>query len=112
MPVHDYIPVSPDDMPYQQEIDLDSGNYLFTFQWNEIDRQFTVDLYEADGVTPIWLGEILVLNQPLWRGINAPNLPIESIIPMDESGNETEINPGNLGDTVQLCIDDIPEGES
>ena len=55
MPVHDYIPISPDDIPYQQEIDLDSGSYLFGFQWNEIDQSLTVDIYQLDG-TPIWLG--------------------------------------------------------
>ena len=110
MPVHDYIPISPDDFPYQQEIDLDSGSYLFGFQWNEIDQSLTVDIYQLDG-TPIWLGEVATLNQPLWHGINAPGLPTETIIPMDESGNEDEIDLGNLGDTVQLCIDDIPDGE-
>lgn len=110
MPVHDYIPISSDDIPYQQEIDLDSGSYLFGFQWNGIDQSLTVDIYQLDG-TPIWLGEVATLNQPLWRGINAPGLPTETIIPMDESGNEDEIDLGNLGDTVQLCIDDIPDGE-
>lgn len=110
MPVHDYIPVFPDDMPYEQEIDLDSGNYLFVFQWNKTDRVFTVDVSDLEG-NLIRGGEVLVLNQPLWRNINMDGLPLETILPLDESGNETGIDPGNLGDTVQLCIDDIPEGE-
>ncbi|GHP12963.1 hypothetical protein YK48G_03880 [Lentilactobacillus fungorum] len=110
MPVHDYIPVLPDDMPYEQEIDLDSGNYLFTFQWNETDRVFTVDVSDLEG-NLIRGGEVLVLNQPLWRNINVDGLPLETITPLDESGNETELDPGNLGDTIQLCIDDIPDGE-
>ena len=82
---------------------------IFRFLY-EIDQLLTVDIYQLDG-TPIWLGEVATLNQPLWHGINAPGLPIETIIPMDESGNEDEIDLGNLGDTVQLCIDDIPDGE-
>lgn len=106
MPQHDFIPVEPDDMPYTQEVELGETDYLFTFQWNETDRIFTVDIADTEG-NPIWLGEVLVLNQPLWRNINNPNLPIETIIPMDESGTETEIDPGNLGDTIQLVIADL-----
>ncbi|MFS8170910.1 phage baseplate plug protein, partial [Lactiplantibacillus plantarum] len=69
-----------------------------------------IDVYTLDGVA-IRQGEVLVLNQPLWRNINIDGLPAETIIPLDESGNEIEIDPGNLGDTVNLCIDDIPDGE-
>ena len=35
------------------------------------------------------------------------DLPFESIIPYDISGKETDINPDNLGKTVQLIIDDL-----
>lgn len=110
MTVHDTIPIEPDDMPYNRQVDLDSGSYIFGFQWNEIDRTFTIDISTLDGVA-IRQGEVLVLNQPLWRNINIDGLPAETIIPLDESGNEIEIDPGNLGDTVNLCIDDIPDGE-
>jgi len=106
MAVHDTIEVDPDDFPYTQSVDLSDGVLLFTFQWNEIDQHFTVDVADAEG-NDIRKGEVMILNQPLWRNINLDGLPTDTIIPMDESGNETEINPGNLGDTVQLCIDDI-----
>lgn len=106
MIVHDYIPVNPDDMPYQQAVELGDTTYIFGFQWNEIDRTFSVDLYDAQG-NPIWLGEVIHLNQYLWRGINNPDLPMEAILPMDESGTATDIDPGNFGDTVKLIIDDL-----
>lgn len=108
MTVHDTIEVTPADMPYTQEIDLVDGTFSFTFQWNNIDECFTVDVADAEG-NAIRQGEVVILNQPLWRNINDDGLPTETIIPMDESGNETSIDRGNFGDTVQLCIDDIGE---
>lgn len=106
MSIHDTIEVDADDFPYTQFVDLSDGVFLFTFQWNETDQHFTVDVADAEG-NDIRKGEVLILNQALWRGINDDALPTDTIIPMDESGNETQIDPGNLGDTVQLCIDDI-----
>lgn len=111
MPVHDYIPVNPDDMPYQQPVELGDTIYLFGFQWNKFSRTFLVDLYDAEG-NPIRMGEPLILNQALWRGISDPNLPMETIIPYDESGTETDIDPGNLGSTVNLLIDDLGRDDS
>ncbi|KRN13470.1 hypothetical protein IV37_GL000192 [Fructilactobacillus fructivorans] len=60
----------------------------------------------------IYAGERLVLNQPLWRGIWNPNLPMEPLIPLDDSGKETNINPANLNETVFLCVVDGEEDQS
>ena len=104
---YDCLPIeNVDEFPYTVEIPLGNFSYLFTFIWNPIDRQFLINIDQMDE-TPIYHGEVLHLNQPLWRGINVPNLPFESIIPYDISGKETDINPDNLGNTVQLIIDDL-----
>lgn len=36
MTVHDTIPIEPDDMPYNRQVDLDSGSYIFGFQWSQL----------------------------------------------------------------------------
>lgn len=110
MTVHDYLEdVNPDDFPYQREYEIDGVSKLWGFQWSDITRQFTVDIFELDG-TPIYLGEPMIIYQPLWRGIDFPGLPTKTIMPLDESHQQTELDPGNLGDTVQLCIMDL-EGD-
>ena len=110
MAEHDTIEVNPDDMPYTQPIDLIDGTFNFTFQWNDTDECFTVDVADAEG-NMIRAGEVIVLNQPLWRNIPDDNLPVETIVPLDESGNETEIDRSNFGNTVQLCIDDLSDDD-
>lgn len=108
---HDYIPISVDDMPYSQEIELLETSFIFKFYYNEVDDKFYVDLYDYDG-NLIRSGEPLVLNQPLWRNISDDTLPAETIVPIDESGLATEITADNLGITVQLCIDDLGDDEN
>ncbi|MFC6180353.1 phage baseplate plug family protein [Lactiplantibacillus daowaiensis] len=103
MALRDTIEVVPDDMPYSQEITLDSGVYFFTFQYNKIDQQFTIDIADLEG-NDIKTGIVVMAGQPLWT-VNKPGLPAETIIPMDESGNETEVTFGNFGDTMNLAID-------
>lgn len=103
---HDYIDVNVDDMPYSQTIELADTSYLFSFYQNPYNDQFYVDLYDYDG-NLIKAGEQLVLNRPLWRNISNDSLPVETITPMDESGQATEINEDNLGTKVMLCIDDL-----
>lgn len=109
MALHDTIEVYPDLMPYTQQIDLDSGSYLFSFQYNEVDQQFTIDIADLEGNT-IKAGIVVMAGQPLWT-VNLVGLPAETIIPMDESGNEIEVTFGNFGDTMQLVIDGS-EGDS
>lgn len=106
MSVHDYINVDPDDFPYKQEVELDGITKRWIFQWNDLARIMTVDLEELDG-TEIYSGEPLILYQELWRGLNLPGLPYETIMPLDESHQEVSINPGNLGSTVKLAILDL-----
>lgn len=107
---HDYIPIDVDSMPYVEPIELGDNTYNFRFFYNEINDTFYVDVSDYDG-NLILPSEPLMLNQPLWRNINNEDLPVETIIPMDESGVETEINADNLGDTVQLCIDNLGDDD-
>lgn len=104
--IHDYIPIDINAIPYVQDIQLGDTSYQFKVYYNELSDTFYVDIADYDG-NIIQASEPILLNQPLWRNINNDDLPIETIIPIDESGLATEVNADNLGQTVQLCIDDI-----
>lgn len=108
--MHDYIQVDVSAIPYTQSIELADTIYDFRFTYNAISDVFYVDISDYDG-NLIQASEPILLNQPLWRNINDDNLPIETIIPMDESNIATRVTPNNLGDTVQLYIDDAGDDE-
>jgi len=104
------IEVDPEQMPYTTDVTLGGNDYQLTWQWNDIDRHFTVDIADAGG-NPIYKGEVVIWGQTLWRLINFPGLPTDSIVPVDESGQEHDIDPGTFGDTVLPLIDDIDDDD-
>lgn len=103
---HDYIEIDTDSMPYSQQVELADNSYIFKFYQNPINGVIYIDLYDYSN-NLIQAGEPLLINQPLWRNINKAGLPIETLIPLDESNTETEVTMDNLGQTVQLCIEDL-----
>lgn len=104
--IHDYIPIDINEIPYVQDVQLADTSYQIKIYYNEVADTFYLDIADYDG-NLIQASEPILLNQPLWRNINNDDLPVETIVPMDESGLATEVNADNLGQTVQLCIDDI-----
>ncbi|WP_436704229.1 phage baseplate plug family protein [Lactiplantibacillus plantarum] len=106
MAQRDYIPVDVDDLPELFELDIDDVTYVFGINYNEIGGFYTVDLYDEDE-NPIVLGEKMVLNHRLWANLVDRRLPMRDIVPMDESGKATDVNPKTLGQTVFLYLDDL-----
>jgi len=110
MTERDQIEVDKEDLPYQFDLDVENTTYTFSFQYNDVLQVFTVDLYDSDG-NAIILGEPLILNQPLWYGRDDERLPVWDIVPMDESGQTTELTYDNFGVSVFLLIDDLVAGD-
>ncbi|MFC6202570.1 phage baseplate plug protein [Lactiplantibacillus nangangensis] len=106
MAQRDYIPVDVDDLPEQFELDIDDVTYVFGMNYNEVGGFYTVDLYDEDE-NPIVLGEKMVLNHRLWANLVDRRLPMRDIVPMDESGKASDVNPDTLGKTVFLYLDDL-----
>lgn len=104
MSLRPYIPVDVDNLPEKFEFDFGEVTYTIKVDYNSVGNFFTVDLFDAN-MTPIILGEKLVLNKSLWLGLNDENLPYETIVPMDEAGKETELTKENFGKTVFLFLD-------
>jgi len=101
-----YIPIDMDSLPEEFPFDFGTESFLIGINHNKSQDIFTIDIYDG-AENPIKLGEPLVLNQQLWADIYDDRLPAETIIPMDESGVETEITAENFGVTVFLYIDDV-----
>lgn len=106
MTLRDYIPVDKEDLPVYFEYDFGDTTYNLGFNYNVTHDFFTIDIYD-DAFNPIVLGEKLIYGKQLWSGIVNAELPSETLIPFDESGQETEITYDNFGETVFLFIDDI-----
>ncbi|EEI19568.1 hypothetical protein G8J22_02365 [Lentilactobacillus hilgardii] len=105
MSLRDKLIVNKDSLP--EDFTLPSGTddfELILFYRPRYDN-FYFDLYDANG-EPLIKGEKLVYGMPLWN-INDTRLPTETIIPMDESGIETDVSWDNFQESVFLYYDDL-----
>lgn len=111
-PFHDYISIDTnsimDNGSYTQPIVLDDGTWYFTFKWNAIDRSFTVDIADDDGI--IKSGVPLRLGVPLWFNNSDPRLPSDTLEPLSNDFDK-DITPVNLNQSVFLCIVDTDESD-
>lgn len=100
------IDVDKSKIPYQFQIMLGGVRYGMEWQYNKTSGQFTCTLYDAVGNVLVY-GEPLVYGNtmfsPLCRGTS---LPAVDLVPLDESGEESEITWENFGETVFLTLDD------
>lgn len=110
MTIRDSIEVDLNNLPDRFDMDVENESYTFVFQYNDVSEQFTVDLLDEEN-EPIVEGYPLVLDVPLFDGINNSKLPVWRIVPMDESDQEVELLPDNFQNTVKLLIDDIDLGD-
>lgn len=109
--IRDVLEIDNDSIPYSFDMDIEDQTYTLTINYNTISREYSVDLFTEEG-TPIYLNYKLVLNQPLWFGIEDPRLPAWQLVPYDESGHEKTIDELNFNKTIFISIDDLEEGDS
>ena len=100
----DTIEVQKELIPYKCDIVLAGELFALQFNYNSTVDLFTVDLYK-DGVL-VCAGEPIVYGVPLWQDVyNPATFPAVDIIPLDPSGENTEVTYSNLGETVLLILD-------
>lgn len=109
--MRDIIEVNKSLLPYNFNIVLAGDEYNMEFMYNKAADLFTCTLSKE--------GEVLVYNEPVIYGVEmfadvykSGLFPMLSIVPLDESGNETEVTYENFGKTLFLTIDDMLEDES
>lgn len=101
MAQYDTIPCDPSQLPYEYDIPFDGKVYTLGFQYNEYADQIIVSISDEDGLIA---KEPLVLNQPLFQAVHYKDrLPLIELMPVDESGNEIEVNIDNLNVTVEIA---------
>jgi hypothetical protein len=106
---HDYIDIDKTQLPFRFEWDSGDDSFFIDIEYNETNDFFTATLRDALGNVLVG-GEKLVLNMPLFNEINdIENMPGEDLVPLDESGQAKRVTWDNFGDTVFLCIDDLPD---
>lgn len=98
----EYIEIEKENIPYRFEIELGAEVFEFEIRYNDIGDYFTIDLYK-DGEVLVY-GEKIVYGVPLFSDYYNKSFPAPTIIPSDESGNESQVTFDNLNVTVFLRV--------
>ncbi|ATN94277.1 hypothetical protein [Lysinibacillus phage vB_LspM-01] len=103
-----YLEIRKENLPEQFELTGGNETYVTRFMYNETTDKFSVSLYKRtpDGLEPIVLGEVLIINKPLWSDFIPDILPGQTLIPKDLSNIEDKITWDNFGVSVFLYVDD------
>lgn len=106
--MRDRIIIDKELIPYNFEIILYDENFEISVDYNETADLYTITLYK-DG--ELVVTEPIIYNQPLFKDVYRANgkYPAMTIVPTDESGEETEVTGDNFGSSVFLVIDDTDE---
>ncbi len=105
--MRDRIIVEKDLIPYTFEIVLGNEIFEFSIDYNETADLYTISLYKDDELI---VTEPIIYNQPLFNDVYmVERYPVITVIPTDESGQETEVTSENFGVSVFLVIDDTEE---
>jgi hypothetical protein len=103
--MRDIIEIEKTELPCSYDIVLGAEEFRLTFKYNEECDLFTCTLSKD--------GEVLVYDEPIVYGVplfqdvyDSDTFPCIDIVPLDESGEENEVNYDNFGETVFLTIDD------
>ena len=95
-------------IPYRFSILLADELFELQINYNETADLFTVSLYKDNEL--VCAAEPLIYGEPLFKDVymldKYPNI---DIVPIDNSGNETQVTWDNLGVTVFLEVDNCEE---
>lgn len=90
-------------IPYSFDIELGGYMYTLVVKYNSYSDLFTLTLYKD---TDLICTEPIMYGQKLFHDIYIVNkYPAVDIVPLDESGEENEVNWGNFNEKVFLTID-------
>lgn len=93
-------------IPYQFQIFLGGKRFSMEWQYNQTSGCFTCTLYDAEENVLIY-DEPLVYGNPMFSFLcRGTSFPAVDLVPLDESGIESDITWENFGETVFLTLDD------
>ncbi len=105
----EYIEIEKEQIPYEIEETFSDESFKLKINYNRTYDFLTVDLYKLDedsgDYTAVCLGEPLVYGKKLWEDVYIEGkYPKVTIIPLDESNENTAVTYDNLNDTVFLTV--------
>lgn len=101
--MHDRLTINKELIPYNFSVVLGSEMFEIDVDYNETADLFTLTLYKDDVLIAT---EPIIYNVPLFNDIYmVGRYPILTIIPLDESNQETAVTWDNFDTTVFLCVD-------
>lgn len=106
MPKHDTIEFDLSSFPSRIQVDFENVSAELTLQYNELSQTFTVDYKDLNDDTHTIMGEPLTYGVPLWYWASYDWLPVERLVPMDESSLESSVTKANLQKTVFVMDQD------
>lgn len=100
----DRILVKKEMIPYRFSIALNTTTYILEFRYNSEADLFTVGLYDRN--MNYICSEPVIYGSELFAAHYKPQIyPAMRIVPIDESGESSEVTYGNFNETVFLTID-------
>jgi len=109
--MRDVIEIDKTLLPYAFDIELAGENFIIEAAYNKAADLFTVSLSTSEDETLVY-NEPIIYGQELFADVYQSGLfPKISIVPLCESGEETEVTYDNFGVTVFLTIDDEPDDD-
>jgi hypothetical protein len=106
MAQRDYIEFNLNELPDTFETDFGEETFVLSLDYNEVGDFYTLDCFTDDDEA-IVTAEPLMCGNPMWGNIRNARLPLETLIPMDESGQTKICNKETFQNTVFLYIDDL-----
>jgi hypothetical protein len=100
-----YIPITPDAIPYQFQIQLIDRTYTLVVKWSDYSATYTLDLITLDGIV-LSYGDPVRYGRQMFGNVEDERYPLPVIIPYCFAGTEEEVTHENFGRTVQLYMFD------
>lgn len=108
--MRDRIPIDKSQIPYSFNVTLANMTFTFEIMYNTKAKLFTATLKVNE--TVMVYNEPIIYGMPLFKDVyESGNFPALDIVPLDESGQETEVTFENFGVTVFLTIDNEKAAE-
>lgn len=109
--MRDVIEIEKSELPCSYDIILGAEEFRFLIKYNSECDLFTCTL-SKDGAILVH-DEPIIYGVPLFQDVyDSDTFPCVDIVPLDESGEENEVNYDNIGETVFLTIDDEGDEET
>ena len=101
----DRILINKNNIPYRFTIPLPKESFDLEIRYNTTEDIFTVSLYKNDELICI---EPIIYGRPLFKQLYQPEIyPALTIIPIDNSGENTAVTWSNFNETVFLEVDNV-----